>query len=82
MRKFYNIIRKGATLWHQLNLSHYRELISFNDIDKINYYINICKIQNLSVRKLRNKIKNNEYEKIDEKLKTINQDKTIGILHL
>ena len=55
MRKFYTIIEKGATLWHQLNWSHYRELIVMDNIDKINYYINRCKIQNLSVRELKTK---------------------------
>ena len=27
MRQFYNIIQKGATLWHQLSWSHYKELL-------------------------------------------------------
>ena len=40
-----------------------------NDINKINYYIKIIEEQNLSVRKLRTKIKNNEYERLDDKTK-------------
>ena len=40
-----------------------------NSIDKINYYIKITKEQNLSIRELRAKIKNNEYERLDESTK-------------
>ena len=49
--------------------SHYCELLSLNNIDKINYYVKITEEQNLSVRELRNKIKNNEYERLDNKTK-------------
>ena len=41
MRQFYLIIRKGATLSHQLSWSHYIELITVNYVNKINYYIRI-----------------------------------------
>ena len=66
MRKFYIIIQKGATMWHQLTWSHYCEILSLKDINKINYYLNISINQNLSKRELRNKIKSNEYERLDE----------------
>ncbi|MBQ8192836.1 MAG: hypothetical protein IJZ46_02045, partial [Bacilli bacterium] len=69
MRKFYLVIEKGATLWHQLTWSHYKILLAVNDINKINYYIKITSEQNLSVRELRNKIKNYEYERLDNKTK-------------
>lgn len=39
MRQFYLIIGKGATLWHQLSWSHYRELLPISNINEINYYI-------------------------------------------
>ena len=39
MRKFYSIIEKGATMWHQLSWSHYREVLTCNDINIINYYL-------------------------------------------
>lgn len=39
-------------------------MLSFNDINKIEYYVNQCEVYNLDVRKLRNKIKSNEYERI------------------
>ena len=49
--------------------SHYRILLSVKNTNKINYYIKITKEQNLSVRELRSKIKNNEYERLDYKTK-------------
>lgn len=76
-RQFYLIIEKGATLSHLLTWSHYIEIIPINNVTIINYYINICIYQNLSVRELRNKIKNKEYERLDEetKNKLINNEK-------
>mgnify|MGYP004455717597 CR=1 FL=1 len=69
MRQFYLIIEKGATLRHLLSWSHYRILITLNDINEINYYIlQICKL-NLSIRELERRIKNKEYERLDEKTK-------------
>ena len=45
------------------------EIIPLNNVFKINYYIKITEEQNLSVRELRSKIKNNEYERLDDKTK-------------
>ena len=39
-------------------------MLSFDDINKIEYYVNQCEVYNLDVRQLRNKIKSNEYERI------------------
>ena len=64
MRQFFTIIEKGATLSHQLSFSHYSELIPLNDIDKINYYVIETQNSNLSIRQLREKIKNKEYERL------------------
>ena len=71
IRQFYILFEKGkwSTLSTKLNWSHYTELLSISDINKINYYINLCVSNNLSVRELRNKIKLNEYERLDEKTK-------------
>ena len=69
MRQFYLMIEKGATLWHQLSWSHYRELLPLKDINKINYYIEMVKNGNLTQRKLKEKIKSKEYERLDEKTK-------------
>ena len=53
----------------KLTWSHYRMLLSINDENKIEYYILICKQYNLSVRKLQERIKSNEYERLDESTK-------------
>ena len=70
MRQFYLIIEKGALMGHQLSWSHYKELIPLKDIDKINYYIEICERNILTRDELKNRIKSNEYERLDEKTKT------------
>jgi len=69
IRKFYLVSEKVSTTSRQLTWSHYSELLSLNNIDKINYYVKITEEQNLSVRELRNKIKNNEYERLDNSTK-------------
>ena len=71
MKQFYNTFNtlKVSTLSTYLTWSHYSELLQFNDIDEVNYYIKIIEEQNLSVRQLRLKIKNKEYERLPEKTK-------------
>ena len=75
MRQFYLIFSniKWSTLSTVLSWSHYSELLSMNNIDEINYYIMITEQQNLSVRQLREKIKNKEYERLD----SVTKDKII-----
>ena len=68
-RRFYDVFSKCPTLSDKLSYSHYCELIWSDDLNKINYYINISVSQNLSVRQLREKIKLNEYERLDVKTK-------------
>ena len=70
MRQFHNLIRKGATLSHQLTYGHYVELLPYKNFNKIKYYIKIVEEQNLSIRKLREKIKNKEYERLPEETKS------------
>ena len=53
----------------QLTWSHYRTLLSISNEDEIEYYILISIQQNLSVRQLRIKIINNEYERLPEETK-------------
>ena len=69
MRQFYFMIEKGALLGHQLSWSHYRELIPLKDINKINYYIDICESKLITRDELRLKIKSNEYERLSSKSK-------------
>ena len=78
IRKFYYFIEKVSTVSRQLTWSHYCELLLLNDINEINYYINITEKYNLSVRGLREKIKNKEYQRLDDKtkLKLINKEET------
>ena len=75
MRLFYYRIEKGATMSHYLNWSHYYELIKFDDIREFNYYVKIIEDQTLSVRELRERIQNKEYERLDyeTKLKLANK---------
>ena len=76
MRQFYSIIEKGVALPHQLSWSHILALLPIDDINEINYYINISMKHNLSYRELRNKIKSNEYERLPKhtKDKLINKE--------
>ena len=80
MRKFYIIFsnEKVTTMLTQLTWSHYLLLLPLKNYNEIKYYIEICKTQNLDVRSLGERIKNNEYERIDEetKNKLINQQET------
>ena len=77
MRMFYLLYKKSPTLSDLLSWSHYKELLSINDINEINYYINITERYNLSVRELRERIKNKEYQRLDDnaKLKLISKEK-------
>ena len=80
MRKFYNIA-KNQTVYDLLNWSYYVELLKIDDINKINYYIKITENENLSVRKLRDRIKSHEYERLDDKTKEklINKEKVNAV---
>ena len=69
MLKFYELNEKVQTLSAQLSWSHYCELLSFENTNKINYYIELVKNNNLSVRQLRERIKSNEYERLPESTK-------------
>ena len=68
MRSFF-LLSKSQSLPDQLTWSHYSELLRLKDINEINYYIDISIKQNLSYRKLHEKIKNKEYERLDIKTK-------------
>ena len=84
IKQFYNIIEKVPTLSGKLTWSHWYEMLSFDDINKIEYYVNQCEVYNLDVRQLRNKIKSNEYERIPvdtrNKLKSRNDIRIIDFV--
>ena len=78
MRQFYNMIeiQKVSPLATQLTWSHYCELLPLKDINEINYYVKITIEQCLSKRQLRERIRNKEYQRLDDKtkLKLINKE--------
>ena len=78
MRQFYILFKneKWSPLATKLSWSHYGELLSIKNKYEIEYYIGICVKYNLSKRELRNRIKSNEYQRLDDisKLKLINND--------
>jgi len=67
MRQLYLTFQKGGTPCHQLSWSHYRYILPIKEESKRNYYINLCIKHNLGIKKLREKIKNNEYGRLEYK---------------
>ena len=81
MRKFYLMFKDNEILHAVrtiLTWTHIRELLPLDDINEINYYIDISLKQNLSYRQLRERIKSHEYQRLDDntKLKLINKEET------
>lgn len=72
MKQFYTMFsdEKVSTMSTQLSWSHYTELLSIKDKNKLFYYLNIAVSQNVDVRSLRAKIKSKEFERIPEKTKS------------
>ena len=60
---------KVSQLATQLTWSHYTELLPLKNIDEIRYYINICREQNIGRNLLREKIRNNEYNRLPKETK-------------
>ena len=65
--KFSN--QKWSTVSTKLSWSHYSELLSIKNDDKLSYYLNLSVIQNIGVRELREKIKSKEYERLPDETK-------------
>ena len=78
IRQFYLLFKyiNWSPTATELTWSHYSELLSIKDINKINYYISISIRYRLSKMELREKIKSHEYERLDEetKLKLITKE--------
>lgn len=66
-RKFYLTFPIVDTLCPQLSWSVIRTLLPIVDLNKRNYYINLCIENNLSVRELKREIDNNSYERLEHK---------------
>lgn len=82
-RQFYLLFQKGASMRPQLSWTHIRILLLIKDDNKRNYYINLCLIKKLSKRELRKEDKGQIefYMKlVDEEIKELRNNKTIGIL--
>ena len=79
MKQFYNMFsdEKVSQLATQLSWSHYIELLPLKNIDEIMYYISICKERHIGRDLLREKIRNNEYNRLplETKNKLIIKDK-------
>ena len=81
MRQFYNLFKDE--IWKpmvsKLTWTHFLVLIPIKDKNKMNYYINQTIELHLTKRELIQKIKNEEYERLDEstKLKIINNEQLI-----
>ena len=71
MRQMYIMFKdlNWSSVPTELTISHYTELLNLNNVEEINYYINIAIKQNLSYRELRQRIKNNEYERLPKETK-------------
>ena len=67
-RQYYNF-SKHHTVCDKLSWSHYRTLLSIKE-EEVDYYIKICINNNLSVRELRTRIKNEEYKRLPKETKT------------
>jgi len=71
IKQFYIIFKdeKVSTMSTQLTWSHYTEVLSIKDKNKLYYYLNICINQRIGVRELREKIKSKEYERLPDETK-------------
>ena len=78
MRQIYFLFekQKWSPAATKLSISHYTELLPLKNINEINYYIDICKRNNLTRDELRDRIKNKEYLRLDENTrnKIVNND--------
>ncbi len=71
MRQLYLLFKrqKWSPVATKLSWSHYSEVLSIKDEDKLMYYINACISKNLSKMELRDKIKSKEYERLPDETK-------------
>ena len=71
MRQFYDmvLVTKWKPLVSKLSWTNLLLIMPLKDKNKMNYYINQCLIYNLSKRQLQEKIKNNEYDRLNKKTK-------------
>jgi len=71
MRKFYETFSniKWNPKGSKLSWSHYREMLVVKNIEAIKYYIDICEKNYLTKEQLKDKIKNNDYDRLSKETK-------------
>ena len=76
MRAFYELIQKCGAMHRVLTWNHYLKLLPLKNLNEINYYIDITITNNLSYRKLAERIKSNEYGRlsIEAKERILNRE--------
>lgn len=79
--KYYSFIseRKMPTLSAKLSWSHYDEILGFNDVNKILYYI-VIELKVTELKKEHTGQIQTYMNYIDDNLKTIDENKTVGII--
>lgn len=58
-------------MWRQLTWSHYKTVLPIKDENERNYYVNLSIEQSLSVRSLKEEIKNNSFNRLVDKPKKV-----------
>ena len=69
MRQLYLTFQESRSVSDQLSWTHYRYILPIKEESKRNYYINLAVQNTLTVRELKNEIKNNSYERLTSKEK-------------
>ncbi len=85
MRQFYLLFPNcGPLVRNSITWTHMIKIIPIKDKNKRNYYINLINKNNLSKRQLEEEIKNNAYERLDNKTKNnieiITKEGTMNII--
>ena len=83
MINFYELKEKMQTVSAHLSWSHYCELLPLKSLKEIEYYIKLVELNDLSVRGLRNSIKNNEYQRLPESTRNkLNDNSELNLVDL
>ena len=83
MRQFYQLFPIYHSVSDKLTWTHYRYLLPIKNENERNYYINQVILNNLSVRELRDLIKNKAYDRLSyadkENIKLIDNNNSISL---
>ena len=64
MRQLYLTFEKCGSVTHKLSWTHYYIILPIKNESERNYYINLCVKNRLTVRELKEEIKNKSYERL------------------